>query len=575
MSGTPVNHSPKTSFSHATNGSSHSSSIAAPTPINAIPTILESDNDPGSAVTFTSDSFRETDPLRHSSSMTGPLSRAGSRSGGGYGALDTISHLKVYDSHTHSGTHSPRNSVIFNPESYLMANHAAALPSHVYQKLHRQSIISVTPSPHETLSRMENLQEMRPFHLVGLSMPICDWEEYRKPDEFIDSLKNKELQNFYIRQNEIIDRYIEIDRMLDSGLHIDMLREYGSDLAEIQERTSHQTNSEDSSSSTKVASNLTSRQGVPGRVDEESAMLNGGIEQSNLVMFAIYVNFAINIVLLIGKIVVTLLTNSLSVIASLIDSVLDFLSTAIIWVSTRLVDTRDWRTKHLYPVGRSRLEPIGVLVFSILIIISFLQVGEEAVQRLLWGEREVVEIGIFSIAIMAITVVAKFFCYIWCNTIESSAVEALAQDALTDVVFNTFSIVVPALGHYFNIWWLDPLGALFLSCYISWSWGETALEHIENLTGAAADAEDRQVLLYLCARFADTIKQITALNAYHSGDRLTVEVDIVLEAKSSLRDSHDIGEALQYALETLPFVERAFVHLDYRTGNFTGHLLNS
>ena len=91
----------------------------------------------------------------------------------------------------------------------------------------------------------------------------------------------------------------------------------------------------------------------------------------------------------------------------------------------------------------------------------------------------------------------------------------------------------------------------------------SALEHIDNLTGAAADLDDRQVVLYLCMRFADSVKYITALNAYHAGDRITVEVDLILDGSFNLRDSHDIAESLQYALETLPFVERAFVHLEY------------
>lgn len=512
-------------------------------------------------------SRRESDSFRTSVPPSRPLTRSNTN----YGTLDPITSLKSYDT---SGNHSPRNSVIFNPDSYVINSHSAALPSHFYQRLHRQSIISVSPSPQETLSRIENLQEMRPFHLVGVSFPYCDWEKYLKSEDYIKSLPTKQLREYYQKQNDLIERYMEIDRLLDSGVQINMLREYGSDLAEIHEQDNISTSSSGSNSSGTKKTTLATRQGVPGRIDEETALLGGQDReaQSNLVMFAIYVNFAVNVILLLGKIAVALLTNSLTVVASLIDSILDFLSTAIIWVSTRLVGHRDWRTKHLYPVGRSRLEPIGVLVFSVLIIVSFLQVGNEAIQRLLFGEHIAVEMGLAAIAIMAVTVIVKFFCYMWCKTIDSSAVDALAQDALTDVVFNTFSIIIPIAGHYFSIWWLDPLGALLLACYISWSWGETALEHIDNLTGAAADPEDRQVLLYLCARFADSIKQITALNAYHAGDRLTVEVDIVLDAKSSLRDSHDIGEALQYALETLPFVERAFVHLDYRVGNYTGHL---
>lgn len=466
------------------------------------------------------------------------------------------------------GTTSPLQNIhsrhtsfsILNPEnSFVMPSqlHRDSV-SHFYQHLHQGSLISVSPSPQETLSRVENLQEMRPFRLIGVSAPPCVWANVRRSPEWVTSLKNKALRRYYLRQQDLIERYAEIDRMLDSGFQFNMLREYGNDIGEGDASVTG-----------------AKRQGAPANINDNTPLLASGPTkeaQSALVMFAIYVNMAVNVVLLAGKIVITLLTNSLSVMASLIDSVLDFMSTAIIWFSTRLVTTHDWRTKHLYPVGRSRLEPIGVLVFSVLIIVAFLQVGNEALRRLIWGEHTAVVVGLASIAIMSFTVIAKVFCWLWCRKIESSAVEALAQDAMTDIVFNSFSILVPLAGHYLNVWWLDPMGALFLSCYIIYSWGETALEHIDNLTGAAASLEDRQVLLYLCSRFAESILQITALNAYHTGDRLTVEVDIVLDAKSSLRDSHDIGEALQYALETLPFVERAFVHLDYRTGNFAGHL---
>jgi len=45
-------------------------------------------------------------------------------------------------------------------------------------------------------------------------------------------------------------------------------------------------------------------------------------------------------------------------------------------------------------------------------------------------------------------------------------------------------------------------------------------------------------------RFAKTIKQIQGLQAYHAGDKLNVEVDIVLDASTSLKDSHDLAHVL-------------------------------
>lgn len=128
------------------------------------------------------------------------------------------------------------------------------------------------------------------------------------------------------------------------------------------------------------------------------------------------------------------------------------------------------------------------------------------------------------------------------------------------------------VGFYAKVWWLDSVGGIFLSLYVIYNWSKTVGTHVRNLTGAAATADERNVLLYLTMRFAKTIKKIQGLQAYHAGDKLNVEVDIVLDEHMSLRDSHDLGESLQYVLESVPTVDRAFVHLDYASYNLPSHM---
>jgi hypothetical protein len=70
-----------------------------------------------------------------------------------------------------------------------------------------------------------------------------------------------------------------------------------------------------------------------------------------IVTIAIYVNFAANAILLAGKIAVVISVPSVSVLASLVDAVLDFLSTAIVWTTTWLIARQD---HYSYPVGRRR-----------------------------------------------------------------------------------------------------------------------------------------------------------------------------------------------------------------------------
>jgi len=52
-----------------------------------------------------------------------------------------------------------------------------------------------------------------------------------------------------------------------------------------------------------------------------------------------------------------------------------------------------------------------------------------------------------------------------------------------------------------------------------------------------------------------------------SGPSYFVEVDIVMDPNAPLKQCHDVSQQLQDAIEDLPNVERAFVHVDYETSH--------
>jgi hypothetical protein len=80
--------------------------------------------------------------------------------------------------------------------------------------------------------------------------------------------------------------------------------------------------------------------------------------------------------------------------------------------------------------------------------------------------------------------VIKGFCWFWCRLVKNSSVQALAQDAMTDCVFNTFSIIFPLVGFYAGIWWADALGGLLLSVYVMYNWSSTTSTHVRNLVSS-------------------------------------------------------------------------------------------
>jgi divalent metal cation (Fe/Co/Zn/Cd) transporter len=57
----------------------------------------------------------------------------------------------------------------------------------------------------------------------------------------------------------------------------------------------------------------------------------------------------------------------------------------------------------------------------------------------------------------------------------------------------------------------------------------------------------------------------------HSGPRLIAEVDVVMNPEATLRATHDVAEELQMKLESLPNIERAYVHVDYETTHKPEH----
>ncbi|KIK67300.1 hypothetical protein GYMLUDRAFT_156770 [Collybiopsis luxurians FD-317 M1] len=415
--------------------------------------------------------------------------------------------------------------------------------------------------------------EMRSMRLIGRRQISFNWEKYLKSTEELAAIKNKKVREYYERNNELVRQYIYIDRLLDSSLPYELIQQYDS-LPNIPEAVSE--------NSSNLPSNNVTLKRTPKdiyRIPHEGTPLlqsdqtisddDGSDDESRIVTVAIYINLAANTALLISKIIIALLTSSLSVLASLVDAALDFLSTAIVWTTTNLIRRS---AKYDYPVGRRRLEPVGVLVFSVIMVTSFFQVSLECAKRLIGDDHSIVRLTDSAIVIMAGTVVIKFACWLWCRLIKNSSVQALAQDAMTDVIFNIFSIIFPLVGYYLSLWWLDPLGGLCLSLYVIINWSRTSTTHIRNLTGTAASTSDHSILLYLTMRFASSIKQIQGLQAYHAGDKLNVEVDVVCDEGLRLRESHDLGESLQYMLESVPIVERAFVHLDYKGWNLPGHL---
>ncbi|CAF1599526.1 unnamed protein product [Rotaria magnacalcarata] len=290
-------------------------------------------------------------------------------------------------------------------------------------------------------------------------------------------------------------------------------------------------------------------------------------------------SLVLNISLFLIKILASILSNSLSIISSVIDSAVDLVSSVILFWTARAIRHRN---QYRYPAGRTRIEPIAILILSVLMSSASIQVISEAAKRLFVYIRymtnhlnEMPEVNMnikqpIPIIVMCLTIVLKIILYFSCRHVPDETIKALAQDHRNDVLSNIVALISGLLAgqaalRQIDIRFIviDPIGAIVISIYIIISWVLQAAVHIRNLTGVTADPDFLKLITWIVINFSPHLTKIDMVKAFHFGTDLHVEVDIGLPGDMRIQQAHDIGANLQRKLESLSEIERAFVHIDY------------
>ncbi|KAL6998868.1 Metal tolerance protein 10, variant 2 [Sarracenia purpurea var. burkii] len=276
---------------------------------------------------------------------------------------------------------------------------------------------------------------------------------------------------------------------------------------------------------------------------------------------AILVSNIANLVLFMAKIYASLESRSLAVMASTLDSFLDLLSGLILWFTAHAMKKPN---PFRYPIGKKRMQPLGIIVFASVMATLGLQILLESARELIakTSPDTSLEKEKWMIGIMVSVTVIKLGLMVYCRRFENEIVRAYAQDHFFDVITNSVGLTAAVLAIRFY-WWIDPTGAIIIALYTISSWAKTVVENVHSLIGRTAPPDFFAKLTYLIWNHHEEIKHIDTVRAYTFGSHYFVEVDIVLPKDMLLSQTHNIGETLQEKLEQLPDVERAFVHIDF------------
>ncbi|WVY99593.1 hypothetical protein V8G54_025663 [Vigna mungo] len=301
---------------------------------------------------------------------------------------------------------------------------------------------------------------------------------------------------------------------------------------------------------------MTETGGFPGALSEDEMKQLAKSER-----MAVHVSNICNLVLFAAKVYASIASRSLAVIASTMDSLLDLLSGFILWFTAHAMKNPN---QYHYPIGKKRMQPVGIIVFASVMATLGLQILIESARELISKSKPDMDPTKlhWMIGIMVGVTIVKFILMVYCRRFKNEIVRAYAQDHFFDVITNSVGLAAAVLAVKFY-WWIDPTGAIIIALYTINTWARTVIENVWSLIGRTAPPDFLAKLTYLIWNHHEQIKHIDTVRAYTFGAHYFVEVDIVLPEDMVLHLAHNIGETLQEKLEQLPEVERAFVHIDF------------
>lgn len=241
---------------------------------------------------------------------------------------------------------------------------------------------------------------------------------------------------------------------------------------------------------------------------------------------------------------------------------MDLVSSIVMLVTSRMAAKPK---VHKYPVGRKRVETVGIILFCALMTTVAVQLIIESARALGHGPPDSKTLEIIPIAFVSTAIFAKASLFVYCFLLRRyPAARIFMIDHRNDIAVNLFGLIMSIVGSRFlKVWFLDPTGAICIALLILYSWASTAFEHVWYLVGKSAPQDFLNKVVYVSITHDERIQKIDTVRAYHAGDKYYAEVDIIMDEGEPLKVTHDVSQTLQRKLEGLADVERAFVHVDY------------
>ncbi len=270
-------------------------------------------------------------------------------------------------------------------------------------------------------------------------------------------------------------------------------------------------------------------------------------QRARLVRAATYASTAVALTLLAAKFVAWMLTGSVSLLSSLIDSALDLLASAITWFAVRHAsDPAD--QEHRF--GHGKAEALSALAQAGFILASTIALIFAAGERLmlphvLVREEVGVAVSLFSIVVTAALALFQRF------VVRRTGSVAITADALhyrSDLLINLAVAAALLVTMRFGIVWIDSAMAIAIALYLLFGVREILKQSLDILMDHELPQADR-LRIEAIVRAHPAARHLHGLRTRTSGLTRFIELHVAFDPDLSLAVAHRYGDEIEAGIK--------------------------
>lgn len=270
-----------------------------------------------------------------------------------------------------------------------------------------------------------------------------------------------------------------------------------------------------------------------------------------------------NLILSLFKFLAGVLAHSGAMISDAIHSASDVFSSIIVIIGVK-ISAKDSDEDH--PYGHERFECVAAIVLSVILLITGIFIGLEALESILGGDYGSLTVpGMLALVAAVVSIVSKeaMFWYTkhYADRYDSGALRADAWHHRSDA-FSSVGALIGILGARMGWPVLDPVASLVICCFIAKAAYDIFKDAIDKMVDHACDAQT-EAALRQCALDQEGVLGVDLINTRVFGSKIYVDLEIRADGNKTLSQGHQIAQCVHDAMEhQFPKVKHIMVHVN-------------